>query len=99
MKIRTLLNLSTLLALSSCSKDPKNTATDQSLLGTWKYNNYNIVINNTDGIPAPYAVTLISDSLIIQYPPSINLRYKLLLVDGSKMVVTSNDSLFVYQKQ
>jgi hypothetical protein len=99
MKINLLPTLILLLAFTACSKEQKKKGENDPILGTWNYNGNKIVINNTVGEPDPYTVTVISDSLIIAYPPSVNLRYKLLYVNDTKMAVTSNDSLFVYKKE
>lgn len=98
MKINLLLTLIVLMGLTSCSKNQNKNGGKDPILGTWDYNGNKIVINNTVGDPDPYAVTVVSDSLIVMYPPSVNFRYRLLYVNDTKMAVTSHDSLFVYKK-
>ena len=62
MKINLLPTLILLLAFTACSKEQKQKNEKDPILGTWNYNGNKIVINNTEGEPNPFAVTLFSDS-------------------------------------
>lgn len=85
-----------IITFSSCKKNSNNVA--NALIGSWRGEKWSFSISNFAGTPDPFCVTKRGDSLFIKLMPAIDLRYKLIKVSSTSLIVSENDVIFTYTR-